>query len=130
MAKAGRPKRVFSDEDVAHITEMALNNCNTETIANVLEIPVNTLKRHYGRLLKQKRAEHRTKLRTAQAKAITEGVPSMLIFLGKNELNQSDKQEIKHTGQVLAVSEAEREPLREAAKVYKEKAALKLAGGG
>lgn len=96
---AGRPKRQFTDEQRAQINQMALDNCHFETIAMALEIPVNTLKRHFGRFIRQKRAEGRTILRRNQVK-MSKTIPAMAIFLGKNELEQSDKQEIKHAGSV------------------------------
>lgn len=94
---AGRPERKFSDEQVQQITQMALDNCHFDTIALALNIPVSTLKRHYERVIKQKRAEGRTILRRSQhEKAIIGKDTAMLCFLGKNELGQSDKQEFKH----------------------------------
>ena len=87
-----RPQRQFTDEEVARITDMALNNCHFETIAMTLGIAVNTLKRRYGRYIKQKRAEGRTILRQRQVN-LSKTQAAMAIFLGKNELNQTDKQE-------------------------------------
>ena len=86
---------------------MGLNNCNTETIANALNIPVNTLKRHFGRLLKTKRAEHRALLRAWQTE-LARNNSQMAIFLGKNELDQTDKQEINQQVQGLTVNVSER----------------------
>ena len=63
---AGRPKRRFSDQEQANIIEMALNNCHFETIAMALNIAVNTLKRNYGRVIRQKIAEGRAILRQRQ----------------------------------------------------------------
>ena len=90
-----RPKRVFTEDEKAKIEEMALNNCHFETIAMALDIPVNTLKRHYGRFITQKRAEGRVRLRGYQTQ-MSKTAPAMAIFLGKNELGQSDKQEVVH----------------------------------
>ena len=121
----GRPKRTFSEQEIAKITEYALNNCNTETIANALNIPVNTIKRHFGRLLKQKRAEHRVNLRTNQTE-LAKTYPAMSIFLGKNVLDQADRQEIKQTIETAkSHTEAEEAALAEAGRTYK----LKLSKG-
>ncbi len=89
-----RPKRQFSDEEEAKITDMALNNCHFETIAMCLDIAVNTLKRRYGRYIRQKRAEGRVILRQRQVN-LSRIHPAMAIFLGKNELGQVDKQVIE-----------------------------------
>lgn len=91
---AGRPKRVFTEDQIAQIDEMALNNCKDCTIATVLEIPVNSLKRHFGRRMVKRRAEYRRELRASQSK-LSKTSPALLIFLGKNELEQVDRQEIK-----------------------------------
>lgn len=123
MVEAGRPKRVFSEQEKAQIERMGLDNCNTETIANALNIPVNTLKRHFGRILKNKRAEHRANLRSWQTE-LAKNNSQMAIFLGKNVLDQTDKQEIKTTQPpAQPQTEAERAALEASARVYK----LKLA---
>ncbi len=89
-----RPKRKFSDEEVQQIDTMALNNCHMDTIALALEIPLTTLVRRFGRVIKQKRAQGRIELRAKQVK-LANNHPAMAIFLGKNELNQVDKQVIE-----------------------------------
>ena len=103
-----RPKRQFSDEEVQKIAEYALTNCNTLTIANALDIPFNTLTRRFGKLLKQKRAEHRATLRQYQYNLAKDN-SQMAQFLGKNELNQTDKQTIAHEGATPAISEEVRQ---------------------
>lgn len=76
---------------------MAFNGCQNNTIATLMDIPINTLIRHFGKLLTKKRAERKNALREAQTqKAIKTKDTAMLCFLGKNELDQTDKQEIKH----------------------------------
>ena len=92
---AGRPKREFTIEENAQIEQMALDNCHIDTIAMALGIVKNTLVRHFGPFIKQKRAKGRTDLRRTQRK-LAEANPAMAIFLGKNELNQTDKWEHIH----------------------------------
>ena len=43
-----RPTRVFTDEEEAKILQMALDNCHMDTIALALDIPLETLRRHFG----------------------------------------------------------------------------------
>jgi hypothetical protein len=102
--KAGRPKRKFTDEQVRQIEQMAADNCHFETIAMALEIPVNTLKRHFGRFITQKRAKGRTDLRRTQRKLASTN-PAMAIFLGKNELGQEDKSKHEVKGNIRVVLE-------------------------
>lgn len=96
--KLGRPPREFTDVEIAKIEQMALDNCHTETIARTLGTTDETIKEHFSPLLKQKRAEGRALLRRSQReKAVIGKDTGMLCFLGKNELEQTDKQTITHT---------------------------------
>lgn len=97
---AGRPKRVFTNELKALIEQMALDNCHIDTIGLALDIPKNTLIRHFGTFIRQKRAEGRTRLRLYQVK-MSKTNPAMAIFLGKNELEQEDKKTIKNEGSLM-----------------------------
>ena len=93
----GRPKVKFTKTQKAKIKQMALDNCHMDTIAQALNIPKQTLVDNFRTFIVQKRAEGRTMLRRAQReKALIGKDTGMLCFLGKNELGQSDKQEIKH----------------------------------
>lgn len=97
--KPGRPRREFTTEEIAKIEQMALDNCHLDTIAMALSIPKQTLVDNYRTFIEQKRAFGRTGLRRIQHKqAVTN--PVMAIFLGKNELDQSDKKEVAHSGEV------------------------------
>lgn len=113
-----RPKREFTDEETQKIEEYALNNCHFETIALALEIPVNTLKRRFGRFIKQKRAEGRIRLRGYQTD-LAKNNPAMAIFLGKNELGQTDKQLIEQRTTIIDVKPEEKEAYEAAAKEFK-----------
>lgn len=96
---AGKPKIMWTDEQIAQIEQMALDNCHTETIARALGTTDETIKSHFSPLLKQKRAEGRALLRRSQRDKAVEGKDTgMLCFLGKNELEQTDKRQYEHTG--------------------------------
>lgn len=90
-----RPKRVFSDEVIQNIAEYAQQGCQNKTIANILNIPLTTLKRRFGKLMMVKRSERRQILRQYQMN-LAKTNPQMAIFLGKNELEQTDKQTINN----------------------------------
>ena len=101
MAKAGRPKKQWTDEEMAKIEQMALDNCHTETIARVLETTSDTINKHFSKFLRKKKAEGRALLRRAQrTKALIGLDTGMLCFLGKNELGQTDKQHYEHSGTI------------------------------
>lgn len=90
-----RPKRVFNDEIVQQMQQYALEGCQNNTIATILDIPMTTLKRRFGKLLTKKRCERKQKLREYQLD-LAKTNPAMAIFLGKNELGQTDKQTISN----------------------------------
>ncbi len=113
-----RPKRVFTDEEVQKIEEYASNNCHLDTIAMALGIAKTTLVRRYGTIIEKKRAEGRIKLRQNQVD-LSKNNPAMAIFLGKNELNQVDRQEIKQTGDAAALSASEKPLFDEICAEYK-----------
>ncbi len=120
-----RPLREFSDKMIGEIEACALVGCQNNTIASKLDIPINTLTRRFGKLITKKRAERKYNIRAAQAKAIEQGNPAMLIFLGKNELNQVDKQEIhQRTEEIPSLSKAEKPVLDKLCSDYK----LRVAG--
>ena len=97
--KGGRPKSVINEkqfEELCHI------QCTQEEICAVLDVDDVTLnkwcKETYGKgfseVFRQKREGGKTSLRRKQWK-LADTNASMAIFLGKNMLGQTDKQEIK-----------------------------------
>jgi hypothetical protein len=74
----------------------------TESIAAILGIDKNTLYNRcksdnncdYSAFAQQNKAKTEHNLRAKQIEVALEGNPAMLIWLGKNVLNQSDKQEV------------------------------------
>ena len=95
---AGRGcKTVISDEDMAKAEEYAFEGCSNHDIAAMIGVPVETLRdnKEIRPILDKKRAERRRWLHQAQNKH-TLTTPVMSIFLGKNELGQTDKQEVRH----------------------------------
>ena len=96
-----RPKRKFSDEQIKQIEQYAYAGCQDGTIATLMDLPLMTLRDRFRNLMRKKRAERRFALRQAQLeKAVLSKDTGMLCFLGKNELEQSDRQDIKHSGGV------------------------------
>ena len=96
----GAPRRKFTKAEVAKIDEMALLNCNNNTIAVALDVDVNVMLDQFSKRINQKRAEHRQFLHQCQHDHALK-TPAMAIFLGKNDLGQADKQEIEHGGNVI-----------------------------
>lgn len=122
MPKAGRPKRVFTDEEITLIEQYAYNNCLTNTIAVALNIPLMTLKRHFGKKLTTWRAQGKIQLRQNQ-RNLSKISATMAQFLGKNELDQTDKQIIVDETQVKELTEAEQLEARRLASIRLHKGA-------
>ena len=97
---AGRPNREFTEEQTQEIIKLALAGCQTNTIASITGIPEKTLRSNFAELMTQKRAERKYNLRSAQTKAAKKGSATMLMFLGKNELEQNDKHDLAVEGSV------------------------------
>lgn len=89
----GRPTVVYTAQQKRKIEECALMNCHTSTIATLTGIPETSLRRDFGEVIRLKRAEHKVLLRKIQFKrAKDDKSPAMAMFLGKNVLEQDDKQ--------------------------------------
>lgn len=108
----------FTDEQMQEIERLALLNCNSNTIAEATGIALTTLRRRFGKQLKHWWAIYRTNLRQSQDK-LKETSSDMSKFLGKNVLEQKDKQEIITEFKAKEMTEAERNASVEAAKAYK-----------
>ncbi|MBQ9897390.1 MAG: hypothetical protein IJM40_08770 [Synergistaceae bacterium] len=111
MSKGGRPpvnidKRLFE-------TLCGLQ-CTRDEIAYALncrkDALINFCKREYGKTFEQvfneKRAAGKVSLRRSQWK-LAEKSPAMAIFLGKNYLGQSDRQDLELSGKVNITSIAD-----------------------
>ena len=121
---AGRPKRTFSDEQVQEIERLALMNCQNNTIAVALNIPLMTLKRYFGKKIIHWRAKYKTNLRENQSN-LSKTSSEMAKFLGKNVFNQTDKQVIENKPATQQLNETEVQAVKDLARQYN----LKLAKG-
>ena len=92
----GRPHRIFTDEQINQMGNYALAGCQNNTIAGLMGVPKETIVDNFRQFLWEKRCQRKLTLRKQQNKAAKAGVPSLLIFLGKNDLEQTDQ----HTADV------------------------------
>jgi hypothetical protein len=90
-----RPRKQI---DTTKVHEMALSGCSNTEIANALGCGETTIRTRFGEIVDKARSTRRWRLRKMQNKAAESGNVTMLIWLGKNELEQSDKQTHEHTG--------------------------------
>jgi len=92
---AGRPHVAL---DVKQIEQLAYDGCKNSEIAFILGCDDQTLTDNYSRILDKKRAERKAAFRKRQTFQALHGDTTMLIWLGKNELEQMDKQAVEHSG--------------------------------
>ena len=98
--KTGRPLKSYTLAQIKKMERLALNGCQNNTIATIMDIPHESMVRRFGKLMTKKRCERKNILRKQQNLAAKKGNPALLIFLGKNELGQADKQEMAVTGEM------------------------------
>lgn len=88
-----RPPLKLCEKDVFSLAEIG---CTNEEIGTILDCSADTLERNFAGILKKGRADLDMSLRREQVAKAKSGDNTMLIWLGKNRLDQRDKHE--HTG--------------------------------
>jgi len=83
----GRPK-IEIDEELLY--KLATIHCTMKEMVDILGVSEDTLKNRFSGIIDKGKAEGKTRLRRKQMEVALEGNPTMLIFLGKAMLGQSD----------------------------------------
>ena len=94
----GRDKKVVPEEQVL---ELAKLHCTNQEMADFFEVKLQTFVDNFRDIITKGRLETKQRLRAAQLKLAMNGDRSMLIWLGKNILGQSDQPINKDSTQVL-----------------------------
>lgn len=98
----GRPRKEI---DIDQLANMASVQCTAEECAKILEVDIGTIDARlkeagyagFSEFYKRHCEDGKMSLRRAQFKAATEEMnPTMLVWLGKQYLNQKDAQHLKH----------------------------------
>jgi len=92
---AGRPKKVIDEKQVEALAGI---NCSYEEMAAVLDCDERTLSRNFAQAIKKGRALHKMSLKRKQHEQAMAGNVTMLIWLGKQHLGQTDKVESQTDG--------------------------------
>ena len=98
-AGGGRPKIKIDPEQVRRLASIF---CTMQQIGHVVGCSVDTLERRFADIIKEGRDMGRTSLLKKQYEVAMTGNVSMLIWLGKQHLQQSDKQEVKQDVEMKA----------------------------
>jgi len=97
----GRPPAQL---DLRQVEELARIGCTEADMAAVLGVSVNTIERRkqsnpeFRGVIEKGQASLRNSVRRLQVKKALEGNVTMLIWLGKQLLGQSDRQAFEHSG--------------------------------
>lgn len=83
----GANKKVVPPDEVY---KLAAFGCSIQEMADWFGVNHDTLKYNFSEYIEKGRADVKQRLRNAQIKLALSGNPTMLIWLGKNMLNQSD----------------------------------------
>jgi hypothetical protein len=103
--KGGRPVKEINLEELDKLCAM---QCTCEEVAGWFDVSVDTVERRvlemtgmgFAAYFKLKRGKGKVSLRRKQMQVALGGNTTMLIWLGKQYLEQKDKQEIEHSGGV------------------------------
>lgn len=96
----GRPKIEINKKDLESLAEL---HCTSEEISGFFDCSVDTIERRvkefygltFAEFIKQKSGKRKAALRRMQFQAAEKGNTAMLIWLGKNWLDQVDKKEVR-----------------------------------
>lgn len=83
--------------DPAEVEKLISEGCTLEETAFSVNCSINTLYRNFGEAIKKGRFELNKSLRRKQVELAKAGNPTMLIWLGKQLLDQRDKSEVDAT---------------------------------
>ena len=89
-----RPKKY--NIDPKEVEKLAGYGCTNTEIADFHGCSADLIEKSYSEFLTKGRADLKKRLRKAQIDSACAGNPTMLIWLGKQMLNQTDRQEIEH----------------------------------
>lgn len=99
-----RPLKVI-DENV--VFELASIFCTNEQIATIVGCSADTIERRFAGIVEKGREVAKSNLRRKQYEVAMSGNVGMLIWLGKQYLGQSDKQELAASVQAIKINKDE-----------------------
>jgi hypothetical protein len=100
----GPNQKVVDPDEVYRLSELG---CNMDEMAHFFGIDRETLKYNFWPYIKQGEAGLKMRLRKKQIEVAMDGNPTMLIWLGKNMLGQSDSPNTADENKVLPWSDGD-----------------------
>ena len=93
-----RPKKY--DIDTKEVEKLAGYGCSAREIADFYGCDESLISKSYSSFITKGKANLKKRLRKAQLDAALKGNSTMLVWLGKQMLDQTDRQEIEHIRQI------------------------------
>jgi hypothetical protein len=90
-----------ADVDPEQVQKLAAIGCTHQEISDIVGCSHDTLTRRFRKEIEFGRANAKASLRRKQWETALSGNVTMLIWLGKQVLGQSDKQEITQGGEII-----------------------------
>lgn len=100
--KVGRPK-IELDEELLY--KLATIHCTMKEMVDIMGCSEDTLKNNFSGIIDKGKAEGKSRLRRKQMEVALEGNPTMLIWLGKCMLHQTETPIAEETNKVLPWSD-------------------------
>jgi hypothetical protein len=114
-----RPKIVIDSAVVETLAKVGATNCE---IADHFMVDEGTIRKRFSDLLAKARSTRKIKLREMQWKLAEKGNLGMMIWLGKQELGQSEKVEQKiQSHSTVLTAEVTQKKLEDAYRIFKSK---------
>jgi hypothetical protein len=114
--KRGRPLKQIDERQVV---ELASIGCTYREMSAILDVNIEVLDRRFSKQITKARESMHMSLRRWQLKTARNGNVAMLIWLGKNMLGQTDKQEYtERTVDYSKLTDDELEALAAAESIY------------
>ena len=82
-----RPKKEIDEELLLKLAQM---HCTMQEMVDIIGVSEDTLKRRYAGIIAKGKSQGKMRLRRKQIEVAMSGNHTMLIWLGKNMLGQSD----------------------------------------
>ena len=86
--------------DESEVEKLASYGCTNTEIADFFNCDEGTIRGRFSEILTKTRADLKKRLRKKQVEVAESGNVTMLIWLGKQMLEQTDKQEMEHKGEL------------------------------
>ncbi len=96
--KNGRPKKKI---DVELVEKLATIHCSVKEISDIVGCHPDTIRNRFSDIIARGKANGKMSLRRKQMEVALSGTPSMLIWLGKQWLGQSESPIDDETNKIL-----------------------------